>query len=142
MAQLIGAKGLVIATPSADYARGNVIEADDGNGRKVHITCLFIETSSYYTLKELGHVEIIAKYLVPQAKISAVTLFLSAAKRSSYIFLRQFSKEYSHLKTHINIEPIYHTISCETCNVDNCFLNFCCYDFQKGQQRVGQRILR
>ena len=142
MAQLIGAKGIIIAASSVDYANGDVIEADDGNGKKVHITCLFITTDSYHTLKKLGKVEIIAKYPVPQAKVSTVSLFLSAAKRSSYVFLRQFGREYPHLKSYISLEPIYQTISCRTCNADNCFLNSCCYDYENGQTGVGQNILK
>jgi hypothetical protein len=142
VAQLIGAKGLIIATPTADYAQGNVIEADDGNGKKVHITCLFITTNSFETLQKLKKVEIIAKFPVPQAKVSTVTLFISAAKRNSYIFLRQFSQDYSHLKGHINIEPIYHTVPCQTCSIENCFLNACCYDYENGQTDVGQKILK
>ena len=142
MAQLIGAKGIIIAASSVDYAKDNVLEADDGNGKKVHITCLFITTDSYHTLKKLGKVEIIAKYPLPQAKVSTVSLFLSAAKRSSYVFMRQLGKEYPHLKSYITLEPIYQTISCRTCNADNCFLNYCCYDYENGQTGVGQNILR
>lgn len=142
VAQLIGAKGIIIAADIVNYAKENVIEADDGNGKKVHITCLFITTDSYHSLKKLGKVEIIAKFPVPQAKVSTVSLFLSASKRSSYVFLRQLGKEYPHLKSHINLEPIYQTISCQTCSAENCFLNSCCYDYENGQIGVGQNILR
>jgi len=53
-AQSLGAKGIVFATPSADYAQGNVIEADDGNGKKVHIAVLFITNDSFDKLKKLS----------------------------------------------------------------------------------------
>jgi len=52
-AQLIGAKGIIIASPKADYAKGNVIESDDGNGKKVHISCLHITNDSFEKLRKL-----------------------------------------------------------------------------------------
>jgi hypothetical protein len=65
-AQAKGAKGIIIATQSYDYADGNVFLGDDGNGRKVHITAIFISTANYDRLKKLKSVEIIAKYPVPK----------------------------------------------------------------------------
>lgn len=49
VAQRIGAKGLIIADKSQVYPEeaGKAIEADDGNGKKVHIVCLFITTQSF-----------------------------------------------------------------------------------------------
>jgi hypothetical protein len=120
-AQLLGAKGIIIATPSADYARGNVIESDDGNGKKVHITCLFITNESFDKLKKLSKIEIISKFPVPKEKVSTLSLFLSASKRKTYAFLREFKAEYKLLKDYVTIEPIYHTIDCETCNPQNCY---------------------
>lgn len=55
-AQSIGAKGIIIASTGATYAKGNVIESDDGNGKKVHITCLFITIESYDKLKKLNKI--------------------------------------------------------------------------------------
>jgi hypothetical protein len=55
-AQSIGAKGIIIASSSASYAKGNVIESDDGNGKKVHITCLFITNDSFNRLKKLNKI--------------------------------------------------------------------------------------
>jgi hypothetical protein len=65
-AQAIGAKGIVIASSKADYAKGSVIESDDGNGKKVHITCLHITSKSFEQLQRLNKIEIIAKFPVPQ----------------------------------------------------------------------------
>jgi hypothetical protein len=55
-AQLIGAKGIIIASPKADYAKGNVIESDDGNGKKVHISCLHITNDSFEKLRKLSKI--------------------------------------------------------------------------------------
>ena len=46
-AQGKGAKGIIIATQSYDYAQGNVFLGDDGNGRKVHIASLFISKPNF-----------------------------------------------------------------------------------------------
>ncbi len=42
-AQLIGAKGVIFGSNVATFATGGVVLADDGNGRTIHITCLFID---------------------------------------------------------------------------------------------------
>ena len=74
-----------------------MVEADDGNGKKVHITVLFISNDHYRNLKQLHKIEVSAKYEVPQEKQSKVTLFISSSKRSNLVLLRQFSEEYKHL---------------------------------------------
>jgi hypothetical protein len=55
-AQAIGAKGIIIASPRAEYAKGNIIESDDGNGKKVHITCLHITNESFEKLRKLNKI--------------------------------------------------------------------------------------
>jgi hypothetical protein len=45
-----------------------VVEADDGNGKKVHITVLFIGKDHFQKLKKLHKIEASAKYEVPQSK--------------------------------------------------------------------------
>lgn len=45
-----------MATSGFEYAQGSVMQADDGNGRQVHITSLFISNSAYDKLKELKNV--------------------------------------------------------------------------------------
>ena len=55
-AQAIGAKGILISSSIADYNEGAVIQTDDGNGRKVHITCLFINVKSYDKLSGLNKI--------------------------------------------------------------------------------------
>jgi len=42
-------------------------------------------------------------------------LYLSASKRSSYVFLRFLNKEYQYLKDYIDIVPIYYTFKCSWC---------------------------
>ena len=130
-AQFLGAKGIIIASPTVDYAKGNVIESDDGNGKKVHITCLFITNESFDKLKKLSKIEIISNYPVPKQKVSTLSLFLSASKRNTYVFLRDFKAQYKFFKDYVTIEaPIYHTIDCDTCNPQSCYLDqFCCFDY-------------
>lgn len=109
-AQEKGAKGIMIATQSYEYTEGSVFQGDDGNGRKVHITAIFISNRVFNSLKELKNVEITANYPVPKQPVSTLSIFLSSAKRSSYIFLREFQEKYLNLKDVIKLEPIYHTI--------------------------------
>lgn len=143
IAQSVGAKGLIVASPKADYAKGTVIESDDGNGKKVHITCLHITNESFEKLRKLNSIEIIAKFPIPQEAKATVSIFISASKRSTYVFLRKFKAEYVQLKSSIILEPIYHTMSCQSCNQDNCYLNeYCCFDYENGQYNVGQKIIR
>jgi hypothetical protein len=47
LAQSKGAKGIIIATQGYEYTEGNVYLGDDGNGRKVHITSIFINYGSF-----------------------------------------------------------------------------------------------
>lgn len=58
VAQRIGAKGIIIADGSQAYPEeaGKAIEADDGNGKKIHIVCLFITPQSFDILKQLNMV--------------------------------------------------------------------------------------
>lgn len=80
---------------------------------------------------------------MPKEKVSTLALFLSAAKRSSYVFLRDFQKEYKHLKDHIKIDLIYHTIDCPSCSPQNCYLDkYCSFDYQNYQVNSGQKIIR
>ena len=87
-AQASGAKGIIMATSSFEYAQGSVMQVDDGNGKRVHITTLFISNAAYDKLNALKNVEIIANFPIPQERVSTVSIFISSAKRSSYIFLR------------------------------------------------------
>ena len=41
-AQNLGAKGIIFGSPDTKYYDQGVVLADDGNGRKVHITSLFV----------------------------------------------------------------------------------------------------
>jgi len=56
IAQSVGAKGIIIASPKADYAKGSVLESDDGNGKKVHISCLHITNDSFEKLSKIGKI--------------------------------------------------------------------------------------
>lgn len=133
----------MIATKSYDYAQGNVFQGDDGNGKKVHITTLFISNTNYDKLKALNNIQIIAKYPVPKERISTLSIFISSSKRSSYVFLRELQEEYQYLKDYIVIEPIYHTIECESCSSSNClFSKYCCFDYEDYTYNIGQTILK
>lgn len=92
-----------------------MVEADDGNGKKVHITVLFISNAHYLSLKKLHKIEATAKYAVPQDKQSHVTLFISSSSRSNFILLRQFKEEYQHLSKHLIVDVVYHTVNCAFC---------------------------
>lgn len=142
-AQVRGAKGIIIATQAYDYATGNIFKGDDGNGKKVHISVLFISNNNFLKLEPLKNIEIIAKYPLPTSKIAEVSIFLSSAKRSSYLFLRQLQQEYTYLKDYIAIEPIYHTVACENCNKANCLLSsYCSFDYENYASDMGQNIIR
>jgi len=88
VAQSIGAKGVILASQNYDLEVSKVYKGDDGNGKRVHIASLLISTDSFEKLKVLKNVEIIANFPVPKQPNSTLTLFLSSAKRSSYVFLR------------------------------------------------------
>ena len=55
-AQSMGAKGIIIATDISLSQKGNVIHADDGNGKKVHISCFFITPATFDKLRSLSKV--------------------------------------------------------------------------------------
>lgn len=112
MAQNKGAKGVIIATQGYEYSEGNIYLGDDGNGRKVHITSIFINYATFEKLNKLKSVEIIANYPIPKSSVSTLSIFLSASKRSSYVFLRELKEKYPNIKDFIKIEPVYHTITC------------------------------
>jgi hypothetical protein len=93
VAQSVGAKGVIISTIIASYASGNVIDGEDGNGKKVHITVLFIKNDHFDILKTLDQMEIITNYPVPKSQVTTLSLFLSASKRSSYVLVRNLESE-------------------------------------------------
>ncbi len=129
-AQAKGASGVIIATQSYEYTAGSVFQGDDGNGKKVHITTLFISNPTFDKLKNLRSIEIIAKYPIPKESVSTLSIFISAAKRNSYVFLREFRDHYFALSNFVTLKPIYHTIICEGCSHENClFDKYCCFDF-------------
>ena len=92
-AQALGAKGILVSSTLADaqsLTKNSVIASDDGNGKRVHITVLHITTGTIAKLEDLSEVEIVAKYPVPKQAVSVLHLYISASKRSTYVFLRQF----------------------------------------------------
>ena len=75
-----------------------------------------ISTGDYQKLTILKNVEIIANYPIPKETQSTLSIFISSAERSSYVFLREFREHYKYLKNYAKIEPIYHSIECKNCN--------------------------
>lgn len=80
-AQIIGAKGIIMGSQYVDNFQHDVVAADDGNGRKVHITALFTNYSTYDKLTQYQNMKIIVNFPIVKAKISKIQLFLSASKR-------------------------------------------------------------
>ena len=115
-AQKKGAVGIIIAAPGYSSYKGNTFNGDDGNGKKVQIAVLFISQTDFKKLKNINDLEIKANFPIPKEYKSTLSVFLSASKRSSYIFLRQLKNSYPFISKHITIEPIYHTIICEYCS--------------------------
>lgn len=92
------------------YTTGQIVMADDGNGRRVHIVCLFISSETETLLKQIkGPIQISSKFPLPKQEKAAVTFFLSASQRSSYLFLKQLKADYSRLQAQIDIQPVYFT---------------------------------
>lgn len=56
-AQELGAKGVVFVSDIANYY-DKIVQVDDGNGRKVHITVLFINTQTYRKLFAIKNIHI------------------------------------------------------------------------------------
>jgi len=48
-AQILGVKGVVFVSDMVNYY-GKVVQVDDGNGKKIHISVLFISTQTYRSL--------------------------------------------------------------------------------------------
>lgn len=66
-----------------------MIIADDGNGRRVHISCLFIDLLVWSKLSIIPDIQIKAYFKLPRRKVSKVAVLLSASNRVSYTFLRR-----------------------------------------------------
>ena len=132
----------MLATQGFEYSEGNVYQGDDGNGKKVHITVIFISNRVFSSLKALNDVEITANYPVPKQPVTTISVFLSSSKRASYIFLREFQEKYLILKDYIKLEPIYHTIECEFCSPQNCILDFCSFDYEHWRFDSGSKIVQ
>jgi hypothetical protein len=56
-AQELGVKGIVFVSDIVNYY-GKVVLVEDGNGRKVHITVLFINTHTYRKLFTIKNIHI------------------------------------------------------------------------------------
>ena len=86
-AQELGAKGVVFVSDIVNYY-DKIVQIDDGNGRKVHITVLFINTTTYRKLYEIKNVHIKVQFETHQSDTVDFAYFLSASGRANYIFLR------------------------------------------------------
>ena len=94
-AEQAGAKGVIFGSGLADLFEGNTVLADDGNGKRVHIPCLFITTETFQQLNGMGSkIEILANFPLPRSEKSTLTFFLSASQRSGYVFLKRLGEDY------------------------------------------------
>ena len=89
-----------------------IVQVDDGNGRKVHITVLFIDSQTYRKLHTVKNVHLKASFETHLTEKVNITYFLSASGRTNYIFLRQFQPYYQQIKDFVNFKPIYFTTKC------------------------------
>lgn len=92
-AQNLGVRGVVFVSDMVNYY-GRVVQVDDGNGRNVHISVLFISTQTYRALKTVKNVHIKVLFEVYKTQQVNLSYFLSASGRSNYIFLREFQPYY------------------------------------------------
>ena len=65
-----------------------IVQVDDGNGRKVHITVLFIDSQTYRKLHTLKNIHLKVSFETHLTEVANITYFLSASGRANYIFLR------------------------------------------------------
>lgn len=75
-----------------------IVQVDDGNGRKVHITVLFINSQTYRKLHGIKNIHLKVSFEAHLTEKVNITYFLSASGRSNYIFLRQFQPYYEQIK--------------------------------------------
>jgi len=83
----MGAKGVVFVSDMVNYYN-KIVQVDDGNGRKVHITVLFVNTQTYRKLQSVSNIHIKVQFETHQSPKVNFTYFLSASGRTNYIFLR------------------------------------------------------
>ncbi len=117
---------------------------DDGNGRRVHIACLLISSDTLSQLKGMksSKIQITANFMVPKAKISKITFFLSASQRISYLFLKHFNEDYPDLANKLELDAVYYTFESEWANQNNCYSSqYCTYDYENYEVGVGQKII-
>jgi len=87
-----------------------VVLSDDGNGRKVRITVLFVKPEDVNQLSTLLNPKVKVNFELSQRNISNVDIFLSASGKQNYIFLRDFRPYYNKMSSSINLNIAYHTI--------------------------------
>lgn len=90
--------------------------SDDGTGRKVKISTLFITLEDLGKLANLTNVKIKVNYELPQRNYSSVDLFLSATGRENYVFLRNFRQYYNSIANYVKLNVAYHTFECKDCD--------------------------
>lgn len=84
--------------------------SDDGTGRKVSITTLYIKLDDFDKLSKLTNAKIKVNFELTQRNKSNVDLFLSGSGRQNYIFLRNFRQYFNKIQPRIRLNVIYHTI--------------------------------
>lgn len=143
LAEHLGYKGIVISSEYTKYASGEIVMGDDGNGRRVHIVCLFIGKETEAALQSIkGRIQITCRFPLPQQAKSTVHFFLSASQRTSYLFLKQFREDYSDLQDQVQIVPVYFTFESQWTSPDNCFDSvYCSYDYDNFQNKAGRAVI-
>ncbi len=142
-AQELGAKGVVFVSDIVNYY-DKVVQVDDGNGRKVHITVLFVNTQTYRKLYTIKNIHIKVQFETHQTPKVNLTYFLSASGRANYIFLREFKPYFLKLKDYINFVPTYLTINCPHCKMTECYIstNYCTFEMDRYHDDMGELILK
>lgn len=143
-AQNLGAQGLIIGSNEVQYTDGNIVLSDDGTGRKVRIATLFIKLQDVTKLGALTNPKIKVSFELQQMNKSTLNLFLSASGKQNYIFLRNFRQYYNKIADKVNLNVVYHTIECKSCQKTQCILdNSCCaFDLDNYKSGVGSYIVQ
>lgn len=117
--------------------------SDDGTGRKVRITTLFIKVEDVTKLAALSNPKIKVNFELQQSNKSTLNLFLSSSGKQNYIFLRNFRSYYNKIAEKVNLNVVYHTIECKSCEASECILsNSCCaFDLDDYQSGMGAYII-
>ncbi len=100
-----------------------IIASGDHDGRKVHITVLYVTPDVHMALDSLKNVKLRAQYVLPLWPHATVHIYLSAYGRHNSIFLRDFTKYYDLIKERMTIIPVYEVHECPNCPQQDCLIS-------------------